>query len=62
MQASLYPRENLQVSELLDIVGHSVFFWFLFKAIGTGQASQAMAWPVLAAQFLKNSYKESEKC
>ena len=32
------------------------------KAVGTGQASQAMAWPVLAAQFLKNSYKESEKC
>ena len=32
------------------------------KAVGTGQASQAMAWPVLAAQFLKSSYKESEKC
>ena len=23
------------------------------RAVGTGQASQAMAWPVLAAQFLK---------
>ena len=32
------------------------------RAVGTSQAGQAMAWPVLAAQFLKNIYKESEKC
>ena len=38
--------------------GH-IWYPSVTRAIGTGQASQAMAWPVLAAQVLKkiNSYR-----
>ena len=32
------------------------------RAVGTGQASQTMAWPVLVAHFLKSSSQWTEKC